>query len=314
MTINADATDPTASKVDRAALPVIDLTDAAGPDHAAHQAVVERLRAACVDNGFFYLIGHGVPHQLTTRVVAAARAFFALDDVTKHAVGSDHVGGLGYRRMGGRALSGAAGAAVKEEYYCARDDVPGEPDHNRWPTGVDGFRPTMEAYLDHLHRLAAQVMSLLAETMELPPDHFAAFCTDPLATLRLVRMPPEGAEAGAHADFGALTFLLQDGQPGLQVFDRPTGGWIHADPIAGSFVVNLGNLFEVLTDGAYPSTQHRVVHPPGVERISVPFFYTGAADHPVECLPAFRAPGSSPRFAATTPARSLTTGHQAQGF
>jgi isopenicillin N synthase-like dioxygenase len=308
-----DAADPWASNVGRAALPVIDLAAPGTTEPVGHRHVVDSLRRACASRGFFYLVGHGVPGEVLVRVMAASRRFFAADEQIKDGVAAVRLGGLGYRRMGGRRLDGSTGAPVKEEYYCARDDVPGLDDVNRWPS-VSDFRSAMTEYLEHMHELARQVMSLLAETMGLEPDHFDEFCREPLATLRLVRYPAEGAEAGAHSDFGALTFLLQDGQGGLQVFDPATGGWIHAEPIPGSFVVNLGDLFEVFTDGAYPSTPHRVVHPPGTERFSVPFFFSGAADATVECLPPFRRPGAAPRFAATTPQGNLSAGHEAQGF
>jgi isopenicillin N synthase-like dioxygenase len=314
MAANTDPADPRASAVETSLLPVVDLAALAGGDPAGRVAVVAALREACLRHGFFYLAGHGVPAALMQAVVAEARRFFAQDAAAKASVAALRPSGLGYGRMGGRALGGAAGAPVKEEFYYARDAVPGMDEHNRWPVALPGFRETLEQYIAALHALAERVMGLLAETCGLPADHFAAFCREPLAKVRLARYPPEGAEAGAHSDFGALTFLLQEDVGGLQVFDRVTGGWIHARPIPGSFVVNLGDLFPVFTNGAYPSTPHRVVHPAGQERISVPFFYTGAHDYVVRPLPGFMKPGESARFAPVTPAGNLVAGHEAQGF
>ena len=63
----------------------------------------------------------------------------------------------------------------------------------------------------------------------------------------------------------------------------------------GAFVVNLGELLEVATDGYLTATNHRVVSPPGArERFSVPFFYNPRLDARVEPLPfphARHAPG-----------------------
>jgi isopenicillin N synthase-like dioxygenase len=314
MTINTDATDPRASEVDREALPLIDLAPLRGGTAAERAAIVEALRAACLRNGFFYLVNHSVPTGLMREVVDQARRFFAQPVETKLAIEQKHSSGLGYGRMGGKALHGGAGAPVKEEYYYARERVPGMTDRNQWPANLPGFQEVMVAYIEQMHALAAEVMELLAEGLGLSRDHFAHFCEEPLANVRLARYPPEGAEAGAHSDFGALTFLLQDAMPGLQVFDRVTGGWIHADPIRGSYIVNLGDLFEVLTNKTYPSTPHRVIHPAGTERISVPFFYTGRYDERVECLPQFRKPGEEPALPPTTPSGTLVAGHEAQGF
>ena len=314
MATNTDPTNPDAGIVTTESLPIVDLGPLPGGDRDARARIVAELRKACLGHGFFYLVNHGISAALMEEVVTQARRFFALDEATKRQIEQDHSSGLGYGRMGGKAIDGDVGAPVKEEFYYARKTVPGMTGFNRWPSDLPGFREPLEHYIEALHHLAETVMSLLAETLDLPADHFAAFCKEPLAKVRLARYPPEGAEAGAHSDFGALTFLLQDTMRGLQVFDRVSGGWIHALPVKGSFIVNLGHLIEVFTNGAYPSTPHRVIHPAGKERISVPFFYTGAYDYTVACLPGFANAGEPPRFAATTPSGSLIDGHNAQGF
>jgi isopenicillin N synthase-like dioxygenase len=312
--INSDSTNPRAERVEVLTLPIIDLAPSSGKDAAARLNLVESIRRAAEERGFFYLVNHRVPIELMQEVVTQARRFFAMDDAAKRAIHAKHPSGLGYGLMGGKTLHGGFGANVKEEFYYSRDDVPGMTEHNQWPKQLSGFREPLVLYIEKMLVLAEQMMRLLAESIGLPADHFATFCTDPLATVRLVRYPPQGAEAGAHTDFGALTFLLQDTMRGLQVFDKATGGWIHAEPIPGSFIVNLGDLFEVWTNNAYKSTLHRVVHPAGEDRISVPFFYTGAATCRVECLPQFLKSGENPAHGPTTPAGHLRDGHEAQGF
>jgi isopenicillin N synthase-like dioxygenase len=295
-------------------LPIIDLGPMAGADAAATRLVVEQIRAACVQHGFFMLTGHGVPSGLMERVMADSRNLFALDDDAKRAVATATPFGRGYARMGGRNLSGGAHAAVKEEFYLGREPPPGQPGQTPWPADLPRFRETMLDYVEAMHALARRVMSVIALSLNLPEDYFAAFCEQPIASLRLVRYPPEGAEAGAHTDFGALTLLLQDGAGGLQVFDRRTDAWIEATPIPGSFVVNLGDLMERWTNTLYRSTPHRVAHRPGAARISAPFFFSGAADHPVACLPTCLGPGEAPAYAPTTPAAHLTERRLRQGF
>jgi isopenicillin N synthase-like dioxygenase len=52
-----------------------------------------------------------------------------------------------------------------------------------------------------------------------------------------------------------------------------SAGWIDVTPRPGTFVVNIGELLELASDGYLRATFHRVVAPPaGVERISVAFF------------------------------------------
>ena len=97
-----------------------------------------------------------------------------------------------------------------------------------------------------------------------------------------------GQGVGAHKDSGFLTFVLQDAEEGLEI-EAQDGNWIKARPLQNSFVVNIGELLELATNGYLRATVHRVVvPPPGAERLSVAFFL-GAQDYatvPLLTLPA----------------------------
>lgn len=293
-------------------LPVIDM-GALGPGgtSAGRRAVADALRAASERHGFFYAIGHGIDSGRLDAVLDHARALFALPAADKSAIAmADHHGGRGYARMGGRTSEGDLQRPLKEEYYLGLG-VGAEP--NRWPARLPGFAPFMLGYLGDLHRIATELMTGFALSLDLPEDYFVPFCTDPVAALRLVRYSAESEGAGPHADFGSLTILLQDSVGGLQVQDRDTGGWIDAPPLPGSFVVNVGDLFERWTNGRYRSSVHRVVAA-GVERHSAPFFLTGAASQVIACLPSCLAPGEAPLYPPVTVAEHLRAGFAAQGF
>jgi isopenicillin N synthase-like dioxygenase len=284
-------------------LPVVDMHGLEQGDPAAIRRVAAELRAAGLANGFFYLVGHGIPDDELEGVFDWSRRLFALDTSLKQAVAGERQGDRGYAVMG-------HGAAIKEEFYLTRER-PGVA--NRWPQGLPGFPEAMMRHLEKMHAVSEQLMRAFALSLDLPEDHFDDFCADPIAALRLVRYLPGSPGAGPHSDYGSLTLLLQDGRGGLEVLDHASGDWIAAPPVQGAFVVNVGDLFARWTNGRYRSSLHRVINPGGTDRYSVPFFLTGAAAHPIVCLPSCLEPGESPLYPPTTVEEHLRARFAQQG-
>ncbi|MBV6637562.1 MAG: isopenicillin N synthase family oxygenase, partial [Mameliella sp.] len=130
--------------------------------------------------------------------------------------------------------------------------------------------------------------------------HFTA----PMATLRLLSYPPgNGAEgeigAGAHSDYGSITLLLTDGEPGLQV-QALSGDWIDVPHVPGAFIVNIGDCLMRWSNDLYRSTPHRVL-PPARARRSVAFFLDPNPDSVIAALPGT----GTPRYAPITGAAYL---------
>jgi isopenicillin N synthase-like dioxygenase len=306
-----------ATRVSVASLPVIDISGLTSESAQARRAVGAQLRAACLDKGFFYIKNHGISEPLVESVLAEARAFFALPAEQKAEVDkSRSKANRGYEPLQGQTLEAGTPPDLKEGYYIGPEHKPDDPrvvaglfNHgpNQWPVQQPQFRAVMLAYLDVMTDLAARLMTGIALSLDLPEDYFADYCRDGMTTVRLLHYPPQPAQApggqkgaGAHTDFGGLTLLRQDEVGGLQVWDQTSDGWIHADPLPGTYVVNLGDMIARWTNDRYRSTVHRVVNVSGRERYSVPFFYTGNYTHKVECISTCLRPGERPKYPPTT--------------
>jgi isopenicillin N synthase-like dioxygenase len=72
-----------------------------------------------------------------------------------------------------------------------------------------------------------------------------------------------------------------------------------APPIAGSFVVNLGDMLERMTGGRYRSTPHRVRNASGVDRLSFPLFFDPSWDAEVRPVPGLESPDPDGSVAPT---------------
>ena len=119
------------------------------------------------------------------------------------------------------------------------------------------------------------MLRAFAAALEQPEDIFAPIYTPaPNPLIKIIRYPGRASSesdqgVGAHKDSGFVTLLLQEKQAGLQV-QADDGGWIDAPPVAGTFVVNIGEILEMASNGYLRANVHRVVSPPqGSDRLSV---------------------------------------------
>ncbi|KRD17518.1 MULTISPECIES: isopenicillin N synthase family dioxygenase [unclassified Streptomyces] len=281
-------------------LPVIDLS-AADRGPRARKLLHAQLHGAAHDVGFFQLVGHGVGRRETEDLLTAMRAFFALPEAERLAidnVNSPHF--RGYTRTGDERTGGRQDWRDQLDIGAerpARAPGPDEPAYwwlqgpNQWPGGLPALRTAALAWIERLSAVAEKLLHELLAAIGAPADFYdPVFGERAHPHLKLVRYPGSagdgaGQGVGAHKDYGFLTLLLQDRVGGLQV-QREDGRFHDVPPLDGAFVVNLGELLEVATNGYLLATNHRVVSPPSaVERYSVPFFYNPRLDARVEPLP-----------------------------
>ncbi|MDJ0824223.1 MAG: 2-oxoglutarate and iron-dependent oxygenase domain-containing protein [Rhodobacter sp.] len=272
---------------------------------------VADLGAACRGPGFFLLSHHTVPKDLRIRVFEMANAFFSLPDSEKAKISilnTPHYRGWG--KEGDESLDETSSLVDRKETFNIGYDLPtddprviaGEPFRgvNQWPD-LPGFRETLLAYYDAALALGKVLHRAFAHDLGLPEDHFAHAFDEPLAALRMLHYPPgTGAKneigAGAHTDYGAITLLMTDGEPGLQV--KPRGGdWIDVPHVDDAYVVNIGDCLMRWTNDIYVSTPHRVL-PPIRRRRSVAMFVEANPDQIIRALPGTGAPKYTPIRAA----------------
>ncbi|GJP42644.1 hypothetical protein CLOM_g2184 [Closterium sp. NIES-68] len=261
--------------------------------------VASEIDAACREVGFFYLTGHGVPQQLMDSVREAGREFFALPEENKNEIAlSKSPIFRGYQRLGENITQGRHDMHEAIDLYREHpadhpDVLSGKPLHgpNPWPSRPERFKPVVQEYVTTMKGLGRTVLRGMAMGLHLPLDTFEhGRADDPFWVIRVIGYPPlassdtESLSCGEHTDYGLLTFVNQDpGITALQVKNK-AGEWVDAPPVPGSFVVNIGDMLKLWTNGLYQPTPHRVVNRSRTFRVSVPFFYEPNFDVRVEPL------------------------------
>ncbi|KAK2983328.1 hypothetical protein RJ640_016066 [Escallonia rubra] len=270
---------PLLSQVSKlATIPVINMEDEDG--HGPSSSLVEKISQACEEYGFFQIINHGVPEELSERMMYAITEFFNLppeeraelftEDMTKPV------------RVSNYCLK------VVESQLEKKTTMWSETFSHPWhpvddfthllPRNPPQYREVTAEYAKEIGVLMKRLLSLISQGLGLEKDciqkrlgesprlvsqaNYYPPCPDPELTLGLA----------VHTDLNALTILRQSqGLTGLQVIKD--GQWVSVDPIPNAFVVNLGDQIQVLSNGRYKSVHHRAVTNKDLHRVSLAIFY-----------------------------------------
>lgn len=284
-----------------AALPVLDIGPFLIDPTSEHARVfVDRLRETLHSPGFCYLVGHGVDPALSDRVMDVAREFFAQPDDDRLAIVNTNTPHFrGYTRLGMEHTNGQSDWRDQIDIGPEHEPVDPGPDGpdwlrvrgpNQWPSSVPDMQPIVTSWMGGMARVGAAVLQAIALGLGQPPDYFdASTRPHPEVLVKIIRYPAQtpdhdtGQGVGLHHDSGLLSFIMQDDVGGLQV--RLDDELVDATPIAGAFVMNIGEMFQVATNGYLRATRHQVQSPPaGTERISVAYFYNPAMEATFESI------------------------------
>lgn len=285
-------------------IPIVDIAPLL--DGSDPEGVAREIGHICEHIGFLYVRNHGVPRELIEEAYAMTEAFFDRPFEEKNALNVVHSGETlrGYIPLDGENVDPTRSRDLKECFDFGQDEAEVSPffGPNPMPARPAGFRDVMERYHDAMLGLARKLIEAIARSLDLPPDYFARMQQHPITVQRLLHYPSQAGEIredeigiGAHTDYGFLTILSQDDNGGLQVRNR-AGEWISAPPVADTFVVNIGDMVQTLTNDRYSSTLHRVVNTSGRERYSLPFFIDMDFDAVVEPVPTCTGPDNPPRY------------------
>jgi len=282
-------------------VPLIDM--AANPTDVRAQVA-----RACADWGFFHVVGHGIEAGLQTAIMGEAQGLFAAPAADKLALSRSRDNPWGYYD---RELT--KNRRDKKEIFDLGPDVAALETAGDAFSGATPLPPwrsrfelTSQAYVAACEHLCFRLLKLIATGLGGGADDLdAAFSGAHTSFLRLNHYPttdplgdtaakPPGLGIHHHTDAGAITVLLTDGVPGLQV--RKDGAWIPVDPVPGGLIINVGDMVQIWSNDAYQAPLHQVMAMETRERFSLAYFFNPSYSALIRPLPQAVAPGDTPHY------------------
>ncbi|KAL8912040.1 MAG: hypothetical protein Q9171_002893 [Xanthocarpia ochracea] len=251
---------------------IISLEPLLNPTSSQAQKTATSLLSAFRTSGFIYLKDYSslVPPSTIETVFHHSAQFFARPQPQKDQLAcASAAANRGYNHIGREKASQAltaeevakereeGGEDMKETFEIGREGEEGNP--TPWPDEMDEegklFKETMQEFFMRCKEMHMVLMRGIAMGMGLGATFFDDYVDVGDNNLRLLHYPATAPgsfsdgrmRAGAHSDYGSVTFLFQDQRGGLQVEKVDGSGWMHVEPRKGHIVVNAGDrMFDFL--------------------------------------------------------------------
>ena len=250
-------------------IPIIDLSNVNSSVH--RPKIVEQIREAAKEWGFFQVINHEIPIAVLDETIAAVKAFHEqpTEVKAKHYFRDEHHGVI-YTSNNDLYRSKAA-------YWNDSLQVWTAPEPPKAEEIPEICRKEMIGWDLNATKVANTLMELLSLGLGLNEGKFKEltfadhrlevgiiypYCPQPDLTVGIT----------SHTDSGVITILHQNEVNGLQV--KHGEEWVGVKPLPGGLIVNIGDFLQVVSNGEYQSVQHRVLANSSKEpRISVVIFF-----------------------------------------
>ena len=260
--------------------------------------VLKQIESACINVGFFQVIGHGINPSEIKKLTILGNKFFNFERKKKFLLApkkwnnkNKHL----YRGYFPSKVNGKEGLDIGDLKVTRRYS---NYLKNQYIEHLDLKKcfdsksiKLLSNYFDEIFSLSELLFKGIIKLYNKNPDlsKLAFSRLKTLSTLRFNYYPkqnkpveisnqdgvPLGCET--HVDSGIFTILYQDKIGGLQVQNRINKKWFNVKFNKNALVVNTGRALEFLSDGKFKATNHRVLWNKK-KRLSIPFFFEPSFD------------------------------------
>ena len=260
--------------------------------------IINKIKKACIDIGFFQVTGHGISQKKIANICNVGNKFFNSSEKNKKKLSPKKWNSKNkniYRGYFPNDVNGKEGLDIGDLRVTKKY---ANKIKNQYVEYIDLKKSLdkssikiLSNYFDDIYDLCEilfqGIIKLYNKDIKISKNAFSRYKT--LSTLRFNYYPnqskpieiskQDGVALGCetHVDSGIFTILYQDKKGGLQVQNRKNKKWYNVPFNRNALVVNTGRALEFLSKGKFKATNHRVLWNKK-KRMSIPFFFEPSYD------------------------------------
>lgn len=217
-----------------------------------HDFIVREISRAANEWGFFLIKDHGIPQALIKRLRYVGEEFFKITQEEKERYANDPSIGK-FEGYGTKMTKNLEDKLEWVDYFFHMMYPPNKVNFDVWPKNPASYRSVTEEYNTELLRVTMKLLELLSEGLGFDKQILKTSLggEEKIEMEMKINMYPPcpqpelalGVEP--HTDMSALTLLVPNHVPGLQVWRD--GDWIAVQYIEDAIFVHVGDQLEVKT-------------------------------------------------------------------
>jgi len=267
-------------------------------NNSNNKKILNQIQRACIEVGFFQIVGHGIEKNLIHKITRTAHKFFNSKEDNKYKLAPkkwNKSNNNVYRGYFPSDVNGKEGLDIGDplisDLFVKKNKRKKIEKLNLSKSLNRNSIAVINKYYGKIFDLSEMLFKIIISVSKKNPElsKVAFQRVKTLSTLRFNFYPKQekpvevskqdGVALGCetHVDSGIFTVLYQDKKGGLQVQNRRTKKWYDVPFNKNALVVNTGLALEYLTNGKYKATNHRVLWNKS-KRLSIPFFFEPSFD------------------------------------
>jgi len=281
-------------------IPTINISSIINQNFSSNKSIetINKIKKACIDIGFFQVIGHGINKKNIRNICYVGNKFFNSSENNKRKLSPKKWNNKNkniYRGYFPNDVNGKEGLDIGDLKVTKKYATTKKKQYIEYINLDKSFDKKsikiLSKYFDEIFILGETLFKSIIKLYDkdINNSKLAFSRIKTLSTLRFNYYPnqskpveiskQDGVALGCetHVDSGIFTILYQDKKGGLQVQNRKNKKWYDIPFNKNALIVNTGLALQFLSRNKFKATNHRVLWN-RTKRMSIPFFFEPSYD------------------------------------